>query len=669
MEQFANGIGALLNSNHESADVAPVRPSSGKNIVPKVLVVDDEVGFRELMAYELETRGYQVVGAANGEEAVRLAQGKDIDVVVSDVTMPKRGGLDTLKALKDVDSKIEVIMMTGYATLENAVESMKRGAYDFITKPFKIDHLTRLIERALEKRRLNCKVDELEEINRFKSEFLANMSHELRTPLNAILGYTSLQLDRIYGEVTPKQEESLKRVEAAEKNLLQLINSILDLSKVAAGRMPVYREDFSLRELGQEVIGMMECLAKGKQLRLEWKMPEDIRLRSDRTKVKQILINLVTNGIKFTRSGGVFIEAESVAETSQARIRVRDTGIGIKAEDIPLLFQEFKQLDSSPTREYGGTGLGLVISQKFAELLGGSIGVESTAGAGATFTVNLPWEGQGSKEPAAPISTAPSNGKDGKTLLAIDDDPEVLALLRDSLHGTGYAFAGALTGEEGIAMARERKPFAITLDIMMPHRDGWSVLQVLKNDPDLRSIPVIMVSILDNKSLGFALGVNDYIVKPFERRELLEKLRTAERSLQSRPPAPGQLPRTILVVDDEAAVADYIRETLSAEGYAVEAAADGREALAKLAGGSPPDILFLDLMMPGINGFDIIEAIDKEPRLKKVLTIVLTAKHLTPQETDYLQKRVELVVQKGSRNLPEILTAVKKRLKTLAEVR
>src|SRR3989338_1524040 len=270
MEQFANGIGALLNSNHESADVAPVRPSSGKNIVPKVLVVDDEVGFRELMAYELETRGYQVVGAANGEEAVRLAQGKDIDVVVSDVTMPKRGGLDTLKALKDVDSKIEVIMMTGYATLENAVESMKRGAYDFITKPFKIDHLTRLIERALEKRRLNCKVDELEEINRFKSEFLANMSHELRTPLNAILGYTSLQLDRIYGEVTPKQEESLKRVEAAEKNLLQLINSILDLSKVAAGRMPVYREDFSLKELGKEILAMMECLAGAKQLRLEW---------------------------------------------------------------------------------------------------------------------------------------------------------------------------------------------------------------------------------------------------------------------------------------------------------------------------------------------------------------------------------------------------------------
>ena len=218
--------GSMKNSNNGSADITPAPLETAKVFNPKILVVDDELGFRELMTYELGSRGYQVITASNGEEAVQKAQGKDIDVVISDMTMPKRGGLDTLSALKAIDQKIEVIMVTGHATLENAVESMKRGAYDYITKPFQVDDLRRLIDRALEKRRLSCKVDQLQEINRFKSEFLANMSHELRTPMNAILGYTSLHLDRIYGEINGKQEESLKRVEAAGKNLLQLINPV-----------------------------------------------------------------------------------------------------------------------------------------------------------------------------------------------------------------------------------------------------------------------------------------------------------------------------------------------------------------------------------------------------------------------------------------------------------
>ncbi|MBI3549101.1 MAG: response regulator [Elusimicrobia bacterium] len=614
------------------------------------------------MTFELGSHGYDVLTASNGEEAIQKAQGRDIDVVVSDLTMPKRGGLETLNALKAIDPKIEVIMVTGYATLENAVQSMKLGAYDFITKPFQIDDLVRLINRALEKRRLTCKVDELQEINRFKSEFLANMSHELRTPMNAILGYTSLHLDRVYGEVTPKQEETLKRVESAGNNLLQLINSILDLSKIAAGGMPVYLEDFSLKDLAKDILGMMECLAKAKKLQLEWNLPEDIRLHSDKTKVKQMLINLMTNGIKFTSTGGVFIEAKQVPESSQIHIQVRDTGIGIKAEDISQLFQEFKQLDSSSTRSYGGTGLGLVISKKFAELLGGTIAVESAAGKGTTFTIVLPLASQDTKRSAAVVFNPSAVDQQGKTLLAIDDDPEILNLLRDNLHGTGYGFAGAPNGEEGIAMARAIKPFAITLDIMMPHRDGWSVLQLLKNDPELRSIPVIMVSIMDNKSLGFALGVSDYIIKPFNRSELLEKLKTVENSRSSPRVSSENLAQTVLVVDDEESVVVYLTDTLRDEGYQVEAVTDGRQALSRLANGVPPDILFLDLMMPEISGFDVIAAINKDPKLKDIHIFVLTAKHLTPDETEYLQKHAELVIQKGSKSLSEILTVVKGRL-------
>ncbi|HOX24088.1 MAG TPA: ATP-binding protein, partial [Elusimicrobiales bacterium] len=329
---------------------------------------------------------YEVITADNGEDAVQKCRGNNVEIVVSDMTMPKLGGVDMLKSLKEIDPQIEVIMVTGCATLESAVESMKLGAYDYITKPFDIDNLSRLVARALEKRHLNQKVDELKEINRFKSEFLANMSHELRTPMNAILGYTSLHLDRLYGEINQKQEEALKRVEASGKNLLHLINSILDLSKINAGRMPIYLEEFDLKDLAGEVLKMMDCLAKTKQLELKSDIPDNTRLRSDKTKVKQILINLVNNGIKFTSSGGIYITANGKPGQPVFSMQVRDTGIGIKTEDMPSLFQEFKQLDASPTREYGGTGLGLVISRKFAQLLGGDIAVESKPGSGSTFT-------------------------------------------------------------------------------------------------------------------------------------------------------------------------------------------------------------------------------------------------------------------------------------------
>lgn len=503
---------------------------------PKLMVVDDEPGFRELVSRVFRD-DYDVVAAADGEEAVLKAGGRDIDVVVSDMTMPKLGGLGMLKALKEIDPQIEVILVTGYATLENAVESMRWGAYDYITKPFDIEELARLAARALDKRRLNRQVDRLREIHRFRLEFLANISHELRTPMNAILGCTSLHLDRLYGEVTQKQEDALKRVEAAGKNLLHLINSILDLSRLAAGRMPVYPEEFRPRDLADEVIRMMDRLARAKQLKLEAHIPGELRVRSDKTKLKQILINLVNNAIKFTSSGGVFISAEQCPGRPRFEIRVRDTGIGIKAGDLGALFQEFKQLDASLTREYGGTGLGLAISRKFARLMGGDIVVESAAGSGSTFTVTLPLESVRPAQSAESPLQAPAPDGRKKTVLAIDDDPEVLALLSDSLRDSGYQFAGALSAAEGLAMARVLKPFAVTLDIMMPYKDGWSALQLIKNDPELRNIPVIILSIMDNRTLGYALGVTDYILKPFDRGELLKKLRALDSGAKAAAPS------------------------------------------------------------------------------------------------------------------------------------
>ncbi|MBI4395502.1 MAG: response regulator, partial [Elusimicrobia bacterium] len=408
---------------------------------PKILVIDDELGFRELLTFELTTRGYGVVTAADGQDGLEKAKTGGFDLAVSDLTMPKMGGLETLVALKGLDPKIEVIMITGHATIDTALESMRRGAYDYITKPFQLEDLFRLITRALEKRNMSRQLVELQELNRLKSEFLANMSHELRTPMNAIIGYTALLLDEAYGALAEKQAQGLKRIEANAKNLLQLINNVLDLSKLAAGRMPVYLESCRLSELVREVVETMGSLAKEKDLELSYDVPEDITLRSDKTKIKQVLINLIGNGIKFTHQGGVSVKAERLAADRQVEIQVRDTGIGIKPEDIPQLFQEFKQLDASSTREYGGTGLGLAITKKLLGLLDGSIDVESEPMLGTRFHIKLPLEEEAPSLPAAPhVVETPKKEESRKVIIGIDDDPDALNLLRASLEGSEFTF-------------------------------------------------------------------------------------------------------------------------------------------------------------------------------------------------------------------------------------
>jgi DNA-binding response OmpR family regulator len=627
------------------------------NGAQRVLVIDDEAGLRDMLVFGLTDRGYHVVPVPSGEEGIEKARHENFDLMVCDIMMPGKSGVEVLKEIKTIQPDIEVVMATGYATLETAVESMKQGAFDYIPKPYGLDQLCVIFEKALERRGLKAQVGKLQEMNRMKSEFLANMSHELRTPMNAIIGYTSLILDRTYGEITPKQEQGLKRVETNSRNLLQLINNILDLSKLNAGRMQLFKESCRLKEVTDEVLETMECLARERKLTLSAEVPESLTFETDKTKLKQVLINLVGNSVKFTHEGGVTIKAEALQTPDRVRLYVQDTGIGIKDEDLPLLFEEFKQLDASPTREYGGTGLGLAICKKIVELMGGTIQAKSVQGVGTTFTVTLPVELKVAVEEVKPPSPTLEARKGQKVILSIDDDPEVLTLLGDSLKGTGYTFLGAQSGQEGLALARQVKPHAITLDIMMPHMDGWAVLQIIKNDPELRSIPVFIVSIMENKALGFSLGVTDYIVKPFDRKELLSKLKACEKGA----------PNKVLVVDDDSSMTGLLAGALKQEGYAVNIASDGREALKELAQ-NKPDILFLDLMMPNMSGFDVLQAIDKDPKLQGTRVFVMTAKHLTPQETHYLEERVEMIVQKGSRNLTDILSMLKDKLNAIKEV-
>jgi signal transduction histidine kinase/CheY-like chemotaxis protein len=365
----------------------------------------------------------------------------------------------------------------------------------------------------------------LEAASRHKSEFLANMSHELRTPLNAIIGFTRLVMRRSKDVLPARQHENLEKIALSADQLLSLINDVLDLSKVEAGKMEVRPVTFALEPLIDTCCRTVEPMIRSEQTRLARNIEGDLpRLFTDQDKLKQILTNLLSNAIKFTEAGTITVSARRQGD--QVAIAVSDPGIGIPEEALELIFEQFRQVDSSSTRKHGGTGLGLSISRHFARLLGGDIAVRSALGRGSTFTVTIPMRyqsvGPALQAPGTPANLEPSEPtRNGKLMLAIDDDPDTIYLLRENLTEAGYRVVGALSGDEGLEKARMLRPFAITLDIMMPDRDGWDVLRDLKADPATTDIPVIVVSVVDSKEQASRLGAFDYLVKPFEREAIL----------------------------------------------------------------------------------------------------------------------------------------------------
>jgi signal transduction histidine kinase len=631
----------------------------------KVLVIDDEQGIRDLLSYELKMKSYLVSTAVDGMDGVEQFKKGNFNIIISDIKMPKLSGLEVLEEVKKIDPRVEVIMTTGFGTIDMAVESMKRGAYDFITKPYNLNELFSRLEKAVEKQTLSSEIVSLKELNRLKSEFLANTSHELRTPMNAIIGYASLLLDRVYGTLTEKQEWALKRMNANANNLLQLINNILDVSKLSAGKVQLFLEDLSLNEVAQEVVDMMDALAREKQIYLNFNIEEKIVFRSDKTRIKQVLINLLGNAIKFTQTGGVtldikLVKSGDVSRRDSVKIKVSDTGIGIKPEYVNVIFEEFRQADASTTRRYGGTGLGLSIVKKLVGILEGSITVESVPDKGSTFLVTLPVKTtkQEAVEQESHLNQAilGLSGRQPRVVILIDDDPEVHKLFKDSLMNTHYTLVSALNGDEGISLAKQFKPFAIFLDILMPKRDGWSVLQSLKDDPGTWDIPIVISSIIENKNLGFSLGINDYIVKPFVRKTLIEKLEQLKIEKNMK----------IVIVEDEKDLNSMMDMLLRKDGYEnILSANNGREAV-ELIKLKKPDIVLLDLMLPELSGFDVVESIQLDPELSGTKIIVITAKTLTDEEIDKLNKRVDLIIQKGSSDIKTILAKLREKLKSFS---
>ncbi len=503
--------------------------------------------------------------------------------------------------------------------------------------------ITDLKQREIELSRARA---EAEQANQVKSEFLANMSHELRTPLNAIIGYSQMLREDAEDDGNQSAVADLKKIESAGNHLLGLINNLLDLSKIEAGKMDVFIEPVAVAALIGDIRQMVEPLAARNGNTLEVEIEPDVGiLRTDATKLKQSLINLLSNAAKFTRNGrlGLTVRRDP-ARAGAVRFEVSDTGIGMTPGEMQRLFQAFHQADASTTRKFGGTGLGLAITRSFARMLGGDVEAASEPGKGSTFILTLP--DAPATPPARPAAAddsalAPTGAPPHEaraTVLVVDDDAASRRIIGTSLSRDGFRVIYASSGAEALDAARAQKPDAITLDIMMPEIDGWEVLQSLKADRELAAIPVIMVSLAADRGLGFALGASAVLRKPVDRDELASAI--ASRC------APGG-GGAVLVVEDAIDMQQLTCRTVERLGFCAIVAGNGREALDWLAANPRPRLILLDLLMPVMDGFEFLEHLRMRTEWRDIPVVVLTAKTLDEAERKQLAEHTQRILGKG----------------------
>ena len=519
-----------------------------------------------------------------------------------------------------------------------------------LTEPMKI-------EAALTKAK-----DAADAANQAKSAFLATMSHELRTPMNAILGYSEILMEDAAEKGQQDFIPDLEKIHASGNHLLSLINNILDLSKIEAGKMDLFLESFSISRVIEDAVSTIRPLAEKNDNTLQVHCAPDLgAMHADLTKVRQSLFNLLSNACKFTEHGTITLEAsrELIGGADWIKFSVSDTGIGMAPEQMEKLFQPFVQGDASTSRKFGGTGLGMTITHRFCEMMGGEITAASEPGRGTSFTIRLPARVQVHPPAAAPLTDPPEPmvPEGSSTVLVIEDDPATRDLLKRFLSKDGFRVKTVAEGEEGLRLARELQPDVITLDVMMSGLDGWAVLTELKADPALADIPVVMLTFVDNKNLGYALGASDYLTKPIQRehlRAVLEKYR--------RHPQPGP----VLVVEDDPDTQDVLRRLLEKEGCQVIAAENGRVALERLAE-SQPRLILLDLMMPQMDGFQFIERVRQNENWRTIPIVVVTAKDLTKEDRLRLNGYVLEIIRKNACPRDELLAEVRALVKSCLE--
>ncbi len=506
--------------------------------------------------------------------------------------------------------------------------------------------------------------DQAIEANRAKSAFLASMSHELRTPLNAIIGYSEMLLEDAREHDSQAQfRDDLESIQSAGRHLLSLINDILDLSKIEARKMELYFEHFDVRGMIDEVVSTIGPLAEKNRNKLLIECAPDVgTMRSDLTKVRQSLFNLLSNAGKFTFDGEIELRVERTVDDGGEWLTftIRDTGIGMSKDQLAKVFDAFAQADSSSTRHFGGTGLGLTITRNFCQLLNGEIDAESTPGEGSVFRMSLPAkpisaqpvaDGERPVPAAADMPVPPTPEAGARTVLVIDDDPNARDILCRHLRSQGVHAQTADSGLDGLRAARDLKPDAILLDVLMPRMDGWTVLTALKTEPALAGIPVVMVSMLEDREIAFSLGAADYLTKPVDKIQL-------RAALDRHCPAPAH--RRVLVMDDDPAVCDHLRHILEKDNWTVTVAENGTAGLACLAE-AMPDVILLDLIMPEMDGFEVIGQLRRDARWRTVPVIVVTAKNLTTEDRLRLNGAVERLVKKtrgGLDDLPSMLRGI-----------
>ncbi len=542
--------------------------------------------------------------------------------------------------------------MEGFLIYDNFRDENAFGRSDLQKLARVREHAVSAIAKARILRELELKNQQAEEANRAKSTFLANMSHELRTPMNAIIGFSEILVERLQDKIDQKYVGFLRSILNSGQHLLSIINDILDLSKVEAGKMELYPESFPLRPAIESVCQVMKGLSAKNGVSFDVDLADNVtEIETDHAKFKQILYNLLSNAVKFSRSNGVVTIRGRLVEGSVS-ISVIDRGIGIAEDQLKVIFDEFRQIDTATSRTYGGTGLGLSLVKKFVELQKGTLSVRSRPGEGSEFSFTLPVKFAGAAIPSPIVGPDGVVVPPGERVLVVEDEDAAFSTLSAYLQSAGYVPIRARTGEEALRLAKIMAPRAITLDLILPGMEGWQVLRELKASEETADIPVIIVSMIDNRELAMAFGAEDYFVKPVEWPRLARRLaQIARRSID-------MTNARLLLVDDDLSIHETLGQELVREGWVVDSATSGVEALAR-AEALRPDVIILDLIMPGMSGFEVAELLKQRESTATIPIIVLTARDLSPEERERLLAGVSGLVSKGAASASNLIRIIR----------